>query len=62
MSGYKRLVQRIDGEVSCGHFSYALALAGNGRVLAVGATFNDRDGTESGGGGGVRRRPLIPRW
>ena len=47
-SEYKLLGQQLDGEAPDDNFGYFLALAGNGRVLAVGALGNDRNRTNSG--------------
>merc|ERR1712008_23655 len=47
-SEYKRFGQSLGGEASNDQFGRALALAGNGRDLAVGAWYNDRNGHNSG--------------
>ena len=45
---YKLLGQSLGGEAPYDAFGYILALAESGRVLAVGAPDNDRNGTDSG--------------
>ena len=47
-SEYKRLGQSLGGKGSGDWFGYGLALAGNGRDLAVGSLYNARNGTDSG--------------